>query len=1301
MRDMPRESLASSIKTLADDLYSRDTHFIFELIQNAEDNDYMSDIRPRLRFELRQEELEEHQNTVLIVHNNERGFQEKHVRALCQVGRSTKNKSQGYIGEKGIGFKSVFRITTCPYVFSNGFQFCLPEDDETTGLGYIVPSWVTCPPAWIKRDETTVIMPINKNKIDIQNVIEALRDFAPETILFLQNLSSIEISVHLPEYNTEYEVIIEKHVKSSIGPSKLIELSYLRRETLSGEETFYSFQYWLTEIEFEKPDDVQHEKRRDIEFRKVSVAIPLEQTIQEGKLFAYLPVWEKTGLPFIVNADFLLVSSREGVKEDEGWNKWLRGCIVETYAKSFHALMDAPEIPFEAKISAYASIPFESHYPFLSYIIKPIQECLASKDCVLVLPDNSLVQPTKARLSAEDFRAVLGSPEDFPDYIRGETRLVCPEIELFAKQLTTIGVKPLSSLEVVSCLEDSVWVRQHSVTWFVDLFRYLSTNKFKPATLYILPIIPVSDDVMKIRLSCDKEQPIYFPLDETEQDTLNHVPVWLSKLVPIAFLHSELKHVLDQQNDHEVLNKWLTEVLCVYDLSIENYCVDILAKLTITYEQLDEDQIIKAAKWLEAHAGPKIEWGDLPIILSDGRKILLKDARKLPIQDIVVPENYNPKAGWQHIWPLKEDRSHFVALANAYPSLTQEWVTKLNIKVYPAFQKIKYKYYEVPTELSSEKELASTCVTHAAYSRTYDTEISTYVQPSSLIQPNEEGKVSKTLSQALISYLSLLDIPDPSYYKNKQKLYELGFFAKGTYQNHGTGTIYLSSSVLEQLRKLSWFPTTKGYVRPSQAFLFTQGVKEILGNTVPYFKGVLTENVLEFLGVRSEVTVKELLGLLQDTAGDTTADPDMAERVYSELSVRIARDPQDIQTLFINEALILKKGDQKGVMWFKSGECVWEDAYDILGDDFAYLQNQYPKLKEFFVEQLGIKEQVDTECFARQWLKLQDAPLENLTQQVMIVERLYKKLKPIAQTPEDERPDWCKGFSENIMLYTQSDTFCTSDKMVVPDDGELRHIFENCANVEFAWRPRKDAFNEWLPFYKALNVPLLSESVTEDLDNCGDYELLDSKRYITQAAVKMIAAWLRERTPEDYARLSKENVFSKLLSLSEAITMNEIKVEFVLETEAIYESKTVAHPVFWDRIHNILIYQDELKVSQLAKMLAKSLIVKYKDLEDWVELVLEASDIERLKDKNWSVPQEILDLCKTELRVPLESQNSLVQTDNKKAEQQTETVSGITGEHQPKAESNAVPIGSIAGSPRAAAVPPKSRTDLPPLLRTH
>lgn len=72
-------------------------------VQNADDNTYPTNVEPTLAFIL--------QESGIVVLNNERGFSAENIRALCDVGNSTKKgSSAGYIGKKGIGFKSVFRV---------------------------------------------------------------------------------------------------------------------------------------------------------------------------------------------------------------------------------------------------------------------------------------------------------------------------------------------------------------------------------------------------------------------------------------------------------------------------------------------------------------------------------------------------------------------------------------------------------------------------------------------------------------------------------------------------------------------------------------------------------------------------------------------------------------------------------------------------------------------------------------------------------------------------------------------------------------------------------------------------------------------------------------------------------------------------------------------------------------------------------------------------------------------------------------------------------------------------------------
>ena len=69
------------------------------------------------------------------------GFSEVNVKALCDVGKSTKQHKVGYIGQKGIGFKSVFKVTDAAQIHSKGFHISF-DLLQHQALGYILPTWI-------------------------------------------------------------------------------------------------------------------------------------------------------------------------------------------------------------------------------------------------------------------------------------------------------------------------------------------------------------------------------------------------------------------------------------------------------------------------------------------------------------------------------------------------------------------------------------------------------------------------------------------------------------------------------------------------------------------------------------------------------------------------------------------------------------------------------------------------------------------------------------------------------------------------------------------------------------------------------------------------------------------------------------------------------------------------------------------------------------------------------------------------------------------------------------------------------
>ncbi|CAH2079391.1 unnamed protein product, partial [Thlaspi arvense] len=180
----------------------KDIPFVASGLKNADDNKYPEHVEPTLTFIL--------QKTGIFVLNNECGFMPENIRALCDVGRSTKKGSGGYIGKKGIGFKSVFRISDAPEIHSNGFH--LKFDISEGQIGYILPTVV--PPHDI--DSLTSITTVNHIK-------PLFSDLHPSLLLFLHRLQCIVYRNMLDDslLVMRKEVVSKNVVKVSCGENSV------------------------------------------------------------------------------------------------------------------------------------------------------------------------------------------------------------------------------------------------------------------------------------------------------------------------------------------------------------------------------------------------------------------------------------------------------------------------------------------------------------------------------------------------------------------------------------------------------------------------------------------------------------------------------------------------------------------------------------------------------------------------------------------------------------------------------------------------------------------------------------------------------------------------------------------------------------------------------------------------------------------------------------------------------------------------------------------------------------------------
>lgn len=128
----------------------------------------------------------------LRVDCNEVGFAESNVEAICTIRGSTKsgrNHSQR-TGEKGIGFKSVFKIADVVWISSRNYAF---KFDRNTDFGIIAPTWAEFPRRVLEK-HTSFLIQLD-GSCDEGHIADSLRNFDHTYLLFLRRLRHVTLNV--------------------------------------------------------------------------------------------------------------------------------------------------------------------------------------------------------------------------------------------------------------------------------------------------------------------------------------------------------------------------------------------------------------------------------------------------------------------------------------------------------------------------------------------------------------------------------------------------------------------------------------------------------------------------------------------------------------------------------------------------------------------------------------------------------------------------------------------------------------------------------------------------------------------------------------------------------------------------------------------------------------------------------------------------------------------------------------------------------------------------------------------------
>ncbi|CAM6116745.1 unnamed protein product [Calypogeia fissa] len=350
-RNQLAPDLDRAIRQLSVGLYQHDFHFIKELIQNAEDNAYEENVCPSLEFKLIQNDIARvGASATLLILNNERGLTRADVTALCSVGDSTKvgRRNEGFIGCKGVGFKSIFMICETAIIISNGYRIKFRQTaSKDAGVGYIVPEWTEFPTdrriqlacgSRSKLPTTIIILPIREGKVDL--VRQQLKELSPEMILFLTRIR---------------ELIVADDTKDAANSVGFLKIT--RSEPISG-ITSDVCKFFEVTLGAERTSPCS-----DLEIHSYIIfqqSHPVTHPIKERKEMTGL-----TGFPFIIHADFLLTTSRESIRFDSPWKLGILDCIPANYELAFKILVR--KAPQEVALLSTKLLNSKDAYQFLPY----------------------------------------------------------------------------------------------------------------------------------------------------------------------------------------------------------------------------------------------------------------------------------------------------------------------------------------------------------------------------------------------------------------------------------------------------------------------------------------------------------------------------------------------------------------------------------------------------------------------------------------------------------------------------------------------------------------------------------------------------------------------------------------------------------------------------------------------------------------------------------------------------------------------------------------------------------------------
>lgn len=1100
------EREARAIERLSSELYTRDSHFFLELLQNADDNSYPTEpgFCPTLELEFTPK--------ALIVRNNEIGFSERDVRAICDIANSTKSSSKraevGQTGEKGIGFKAVFRVSDKPQIHSNGYHF--EFDSESEPVKFIVPRWIGDNEDLPQQERgTEILLPWRKDiahKVGI--LFNHVTSMNAESLLFLRRLSKVVVK----NTASNEERTISREIKP-VSPESGASLVHIRVGP-TDEST------WLIVERKLSPQVV----RKGISVNQTALSLGFRLTEEQGayaeefcSVCALLPLCPSK-FRFIIQGDFVSSASREGLDEDVAWNQWLRSEVPDTFIHAVKTVFLTSST--NLRYTWYAFVPMlRDETGLFGSVPAEILRKLSSFECVIT-EDGNYTTPKKALLVPEAARKLF--PQSAVDTAFDLSLRYChTKITSSAGVLQLLGVQSFGVSHLVTLLSklSKIPIAKDDA-WFHDLFKFLCD--------YAEPII-LKDSEAETAFYDGLKTACFIPTEGPSFKLEDPSSVFLMKQDEED--HNEDVDMENNNNSTEEDSKMVRfSVLRSFDPVLKSKVVALLQKLGVrTYSEHEhllkhiipalpeiENESVILAKTLIVYK----HWKSCSICLSDSRSLSRKLYNGLPV---LLSKNAS-SANKKKFCFLKDACVHFRprfqeetaacnlwnVLSDVYPSQWHDFFVFVGVRdslcVYPEQQIIS---------LEGDATTWHNVALPPALGNSY--RVDDFVSPE--FDFLVKGMKNLPPSDACNAMEQLVRICEDDWLVLSKFV-----SAKLHYHDPLTGnelSLDVPSSFAIDLRTKKWIPSGKRtpdesdkqkprFRAPSALFIDKPECAEYTGEIGPYPKVSMSDSFAKEIGVRFSVTPDDALALLQHWAktNKTKQTNKQMESIYKKAAESSAPKNSSDQLIF----------DLKEKRYVSPSQAFWDDPSESFVSliDVGYA----PEMREVFVNNFGVRMYPDPDVYIRMLEDLTGTPGEGASKAAFGVFAHFGRLiEEGVLKSTDHR--WRKLGSKVIFPTTSFHWVSVKDHIYI-NDIKSSSSYPSVKGLFFMYLPSGHRLlTQGISFASILGVKRLSDvlslrTITDDLE--PDNELLEFIRN----NIVYIQRFIKKRYPDIYASFDEE-----------------------------------------------------------------------------------------------------------------------------------------------------------------------------------